>query len=97
VLQQCEVGATDWSEVATGGETEPQHPAPFIVLTEPSGDAVGHSHSAADSATVATTASTAAASNSDDIVARILGIGGLILGTVGVIVGLQSRRKEASK
>jgi hypothetical protein len=91
VLQECEEGSTDWAEIAAEGEPEPEHPAPVIELTESTGD--GHSvpasgeHSAPESTP----------GSSDDVVARVLGIGGLVLGTVGVMVGLRPRRKEATK
>jgi len=92
VLQECEVGSTDWAELAAEGEPEPDHPAPHIVLTEPSGD--GHGHAAEAGAQEGTEP---AAAGSDDIVARVLGIGGLVLGTVGVMIGVSARRKEATK
>lgn len=93
VLQQCEVGSTDWAEVVADGDPEPEHPAPSIVLTESTGGGHGHSapageHEAAETATPA---------GSDDVLARVLGIGGLVLGTVAVMIGLTSRRKEAAK
>jgi uncharacterized protein YcnI len=94
VLQQCEAGSTDWADVAVAGEAEPEHPAPSIVLTESAGD--GHGHAAvavADESASGHQATT----NPDDIVARILGIGGLALGAIGLTVAVMSRRKEAIK
>lgn len=91
VLQECEVGSTDWAEIAADGEPEPEHPAPSLVLTESTGG--GHSAPAEDHDAAEPTAS----ASSDDIVARVLGIGGLVLGTVGVMIGLSARRKGATK
>src|SRR5690554_3487552 len=85
VLQECEVGSTDWAEPVVDGQDEPEFPAPSIVLTASTGD--GHGH-APERAAVAGT---------EDVLARVLGIAGLVLGTVGVMVGVSSRRKEAGK
>jgi len=87
VLQECEVGSVDWAEPVVDGEAEPAHPSPSIVLTERAQD--GHGH--------ATTEAASSSSGSDDVLARVLGIAGLVLGTVGVMVGVKSRRKEVRK
>lgn len=94
VLQECEVGSTDWAEFAADGEDEPENPAPSVVLSESTGDAHGHAP-AAESGELA--AGRQPVPGSDDIVARVLSIGGLVLGTVGVMVAVMSRHKEASK
>ena len=39
----------------------------------------------------------AAASGDDDVLARVLGIGGLVLGAVGIAFGVTARRKPAAK
>jgi uncharacterized protein YcnI len=102
VLQECEVGSTDWSEVQAAGEDEPAHPAPSIVLTEATGDGHGHGGDAAvagsdqESAAYAS-GNEASVGSAEDPLARILGIAGLALGAVGLIIGLASRRREASK
>lgn len=90
VLQQCEVGSTDWSEPAVEGQEEPPHPAPSIVLTESTGDGHGQEPAAEET-------EHDGAASSDDVMARILGIAGLVLGTVGVMIGVGSRRKEARR
>lgn len=92
VLQECEVGSTDWAEPVVEGQDEPEHPAPSIVLTEATGDGHGHAPAEQEAAHDA-----APAASSDDVLARVLGIAGLVLGTVGVMIGVTSRRKEASK
>jgi len=85
VLQECEIGSNDWAQPVVEGQDEPEFPAPSIVLTASTGD--GHGH-APERAAVAGT---------EDVLARVLGIAGLVLGTVGVMVGVSSRRKEAGK
>src|SRR5690606_23303640 len=95
VLQQCEVGSIDWAEVAAPGEAEPQSPAPLLVLTESTGDGHGHGTGTEDSAAGADAAQPATAS--DDVLARVLGIAGLVVGTVGLILGLKGRRNEVRK
>lgn len=92
VLQECEVGSTDWSEAVVEGQDEPEHPAPSIVLTESTGGGHGQAPAAEGNAHEETPAA-----SSDDVLARVLGIAGLVLGTVGVMVGVTSRRKETSK
>jgi uncharacterized protein YcnI len=92
VLQECEVGSTDWAEVEVDGEAEPEHPAPSIVLTESAGD--GHGHGASDASA---SGSEAVSGSVEDPLARILGIAGLALGAVGLIIGLASRRQGARK
>ena len=91
VLQTCEVGETDWSEPVVEGEAEPAHPAPTLTVTEADAES-GHDHGAAGEVAAAATTSTA----TDDVLARLLGIGGLIVGAVGLVVAVASRRKNAA-
>ncbi|WEO76962.1 YcnI family protein [Cryobacterium sp. SO2] len=91
VLQSCEVGETSWSEATVEGEAEPAHPAPSLTVTEATGEA-GHGHGTTEEAEA--TATTTAAS--DDVLARVLGIGGLVVGAVGLVVAVASRRKNAA-
>jgi uncharacterized protein YcnI len=93
VLQSCEVGETNWSEALVEGEAEPAHPAPSLTVTEAS-DESGHGHGAAAAATDDAAATEPAAT--DDVLARLLGIGGLIVGAVGLVVAVASRRKNAA-
>jgi len=96
VLQTCEVGSTSWSDATVAGEAEPAHPAPSLTVTEASAES-GHGHGAADAATEAADEDASAASAaSDDVLARILGIGGLIVGAVGLVVAVATRRKNAA-
>ena len=102
VLQSCEVGETNWNQVAEEGEEEPESPAPAIVVTEATGDEHGHG-----AATEETTSDehgdghaegaeeTAATSDDSDTVARVLGIGGLVVDVVGIVLALAARRPRS--
>ena len=103
VLQTCAAGETNWNEIAEEGEAEPESPAPTIVVTESMGD--DHGHGASDDAAVdenathsdheqVATTDAAAASSSDDVIARVLGIGGLVVGVVGIVLALSARRSR---
>ncbi|RXZ48637.1 DUF1775 domain-containing protein [Agromyces fucosus] len=96
VLQECAEGQTDWSAVAEEGEEEPEHPAPTITVTEASADGHGHAVEADapaehDSATASTSGS-ADDAGSDDVVARALGIAGLLVGAIGIVLAVTARR-----
>lgn len=99
VLQTCEVGETNWNQVAEEGEEEPESPAPSIVVTEATGGEHGDG-AATDTAASdehgdyeeTTAEQTAAAAASSDTVARVLGIGGLIVGVIGIVLALAARR-----
>ncbi|TYL54122.1 YcnI family protein [Agromyces mariniharenae] len=102
VLQTCEVGETNWNQVAEEGEEEPESPAPVIVVTEATGD--GHGHGAATDEAAADehgdghadgTEEVAATSGDADTVARVLGIGGLVVGVVGIVLALAARRPRS--
>ena len=98
VLQSCEVGETSWREPTVEGEEEPAHPAPTVTVTEAGAD--GHAHGATDehaddaaATTTATTAAGATSTTSGDVLARVLGIGGLAVGAVGIVLAVTARRK----
>lgn len=96
VLQTCEVGETNWNETTVEGGDEPAHPAPALTVTAATGDEHGHSDSAAQPTDphddAAATTVTAA---SDDVLARVLGAGGLVVGAVGVALAISGRRKRS--
>ncbi len=94
VLQTCAEGENDWSEVAEEGEAEPESPAPTIVVTEATGDEQGHGTASTVSDEHAESASDVAATTSDDTVARVLGISGLVVGAVGVVLAITARRRR---
>jgi periplasmic copper chaperone A len=94
VLQSCEVGQTEWNQVAKDGATEPEHPAPAVIVTAATGDAHGHGGDD-DGQGTASAAGDSPSSGSDDLLARGLGIGGLVVGAVGIVLAVTSRRKSA--
>lgn len=103
VLQECVEGSTDWSEPTEEGEAEPASPAPFIVVTEATGDAHGHGTdtASADEASADETAGTettdATSVTVDDPVARWLGIGGLVVGAAGLVFAAVAWRRPAKR
>ena len=92
VLQTCAEGENDWSGVAEEGGAEPESPAPTIVVTEATGDEHGTATTVSDEH--AESASDVATTTSDDTVARVLGIGGLVVGAVGVVLAITARRRR---
>ncbi|MGW4929800.1 YcnI family copper-binding membrane protein [Agromyces sp. NPDC004153] len=102
VLQTCEVGETNWNQVAEEGEEEPESPAPAIVVTESTGDEHGHGAATDEAAAdehgdghAEGTEEVAATSDDADTVARVLGIGGLVVGVVGIVLALAARRPRS--
>ncbi|PPF18521.1 YcnI family protein [Rathayibacter sp. AY1A7] len=96
VLQTCETGSTAWDQPTVDGQDEPELPAPTVAVTAAearSGHEAGHDDDGDGDDAVATTASATTATSGDDVLARILGVGGLVVGAVGVAVGLASRRR----
>ena len=83
-LQTCEVGETNW----TGDEV------PAVTLTAAAAEGDEHAHSAAE-ATEGEHNEVAEAAPADDVLARVLGIGGLVLGAVGLVLGISARRRNA--
>ena len=95
VLQSCEQGENNWNVVTEEGEEEPEFAAPFIAVTEATGE---DEHGAAGTTSdndAETNEETAAPTSADDIVARVIGIGGLIVGAVGVVLAVTARRRAA--
>lgn len=78
-----------WSETEEGAE----HPAPVLYVNdEPVDDhhgAAGGDHDAEEGEH----AEASAAASSDDVLARVLGIGGLVVGAVGIVLAVTARRK----
>lgn len=102
VLQTCEVGETNWNQIVEEGEEEPESPAPAIVVTEATGDEHGHGTATEEAASdehgdghSEGTEETAATSDDSDTVARVLGIGGLVVGVVGIVLALAARRPRS--
>lgn len=108
VLQKCVVGETDWSEVATEGQTEDDlaSPAPVVAVGAVATDA-GHGHGSPDASDedVSGDADHADADASGeahadgaaqaDPVARWLAGGALVAGLAALGVALTGRRKRS--
>jgi periplasmic copper chaperone A len=98
VLQTCEAGSTTWDQVAKDGESEPEHPAPSVAVTTAvasDSHGAGPDHDVSGDDPAAATADDPATTGSGDVLARVLGIGGLVVGAVGVALAAASRRKSA--
>ena len=108
VLQKCVVGETDWSEVATEGQTEDDlaSPAPVVAVGAVATDA-GHGHGSADSSDEDASgdadhadADASGEAHADgaaqaDPVARWLAGGALVAGLAALGVALTGRRKRS--
>lgn len=104
VLQTCAEGETNWNELAEEGAAEPESPAPTILVTEATGNEQGHGAASDDAGATghddhddedAETTDAAAPAGSDDVIARVLGIGGLVVGVVGIVLALSARRPRS--
>ncbi|GLI27830.1 hypothetical protein ARHIZOSPH14_20720 [Agromyces rhizosphaerae] len=102
VVQGCVEGETAWTEVAEHGEEEPDTPAPYITVTEAAGDA--HSHGTTEEETEEehaddehAEATEASDASETDVLARVLGIGGLVVGAVGIVLAATARRGAAKQ
>jgi len=98
VVQTCVTGSTNWDAHTVEGEAEPEHPAPSIAVTAAvASDEHGAAHAEGTTATdeMTTTSETAAAST-PDVLARVLGVGGLVVGVVGVVLAITARRKHSA-
>ena len=95
VLQTCETGETNWNETTVEGEEEPAHPAPAITVTDAAG--AEHGHDAAAGGDHAGAAGEAPAGEpTGDALARVLGVGGLAVGAVGIVLAVTARRKTSA-
>jgi uncharacterized protein YcnI len=94
VLQTCEVGETNWNEVAEQGQdaSELAHPAPTIGVTPAVADSA---ESAVGAELAVSPTASAPAASEPDLVARGLGLAGLVVGVAGVVTAVLSRRGAA--
>jgi len=92
VTLPADQGYTDGS-VVSWNETEEdaEHPAPVLYIND--APAADH-HGAAAEVEAAPVADAAPA---DDVLARVLGIGGLVVGAVGIVLAITARRGATSK
>jgi uncharacterized protein YcnI len=79
-------------------DDDAEHPAPVLYINDavPSDD----HHSAAstsDDADEHAAAEAGDSDGSDDVLARVLGIGGLVLGAVGLVLGITARAKRTAE
>jgi uncharacterized protein YcnI len=91
----AEQSYTDGSVVSWSEEgDDAEHPAPVLYVND--APAEDHHAGAADDDE---TEVVAAASNDggDDVLARILGIGGLVVGAVGIVLAVTARRRTAAR
>ncbi|MFU8946804.1 YcnI family protein [Mycetocola zhadangensis] len=97
VVQSCEGGETAWTEIAEDGQDphDLEFPAPTVTVTDApanhDGTAEASGHASASDASGTTTPVSA----EPDTLARILGLGGLIVGAIGVILAVLARRPVA--
>jgi uncharacterized protein YcnI len=87
----AEQGYTDGSVVSWSETSEDaEHPAPVLYVNDaPAADHHG-------GAEVAAAPESAAAESADDVLARVLGIGGLVVGVVGIVLAVTARRKAVN-
>jgi len=88
IILPVDQGYTDGT-VVTWGETEEDAELPAPVLYVNDAPVEDHHGGASDEHEEAA----APAAASDDIIARVLGIGGLVVGAVGVVLAVTARRK----
>ncbi|MBB6553208.1 YcnI family protein [Nonomuraea rubra] len=91
-VQKCEKGETPWTEVAADGAEEPEHPAPFIVLTAAEAEGAKASATPAETAMSAAPAAAPAAAGSAAPAGSgepgVVGWAGLVLGAIGAAAGV---------
>lgn len=92
-LQTCEVGSTNWAEPTVEGEEEPELPAPSVAVTAA---VAGSEHGHDDDGDAEEVAATETTTGGDDVLARVLGVGGLVVGAVGIVLAVASRRKPGA-
>lgn len=92
VLQSCEVGETDWSQVTEEGQDphDLDFPAPVVEVSSAVADDAAPVVGADLAASVA--ASGTATPSEPDLVARSLGLAGLVVGLAGLLAAVLFRR-----
>jgi uncharacterized protein YcnI len=91
VLQTCEAGETSWDQVAEKGQDahDLERPAPTIDVTPA---AVDHAGSAVGAELEASPTASAPTVSEPDLIARGLGLAGLVVGVAGILTALLLRR-----
>jgi uncharacterized protein YcnI len=85
-------GYSDGSVVNWVEKPGADHPAPVLYVNDAPPTATGATPTPSASASVAATTTT---SSEPDVLARVLGIAGLVVGAVGIVVGITGRRRSA--
>ena len=97
VTLPADQGYTDGSIVSwnEAGE-DAEHPAPVLYINDapPADEHAGHNATAEAAAAAPDLAGPPA---SDDTLARVLGLGGLVVGVVGIVLAVSARRAAASR
>ncbi|MFI1563706.1 YcnI family protein [Streptomyces sp. NPDC020490] len=91
-----------WIEVQQDGQAEPENPAPVLTLSDASADDHSHSSGSGSEASSDKTGNTAAdtsasasvSADSSDTTARVLGVVGIAVGTLGVAYGVLAGRRR---
>ncbi|MER6627899.1 YcnI family protein [Streptomyces sp. NPDC000987] len=87
-----------WIEVQQDGQAEPENPAPVLTLSDASADGrsqgSGSEASAAKTGNTAADTSASASADSSDTTARVLGVVGIAVGTLGVAYGVLAGRRR---
>lgn len=94
VVQSCEVGETAWTEIATDGQDphELNAPAPTVTVTDAAANDSGAGAFAGSTTDADASGAATKAPAEPDTLARILGLGGLVVGAIGVVLALATRR-----
>ena len=91
-------GYTDGSTVSWNEEgDDAEHPAPVLYINDapPADEHAAAEHAAASTASTAEAEATpvdTTAAPGDDVLARVLGIGGLVVGAIGIVLAVAARR-----
>jgi len=95
VTLPADQGYTDGSVVSWNEEgDDSEHPAPVLYIND--APAADHHGAAVEASADEAAAAAPDAASSDDVLARILGIGGLIVGAVGIVLAVTARRKPVN-
>lgn len=96
VTLPADQGYTDGSVVSWNEtEADAEHPAPVLYIND--APAADHHGAATVDAEPAATDAAAGAAPADDVLARVLGIAGLVVGAVGIVLAVASRRGASDR
>ena len=81
----------NWSDTGDGAE----NPAPVLYVND--APAADHHDGADEGETTIDVDDSHTAADSDDVLARVLGIGGLVVGAVGIVLAITTRRSASNR